>query len=663
MASNWAKPTDLDFPLTARGLEDINSMFEKLFSKLPLDVSHGGTGLSFGDVAIGDVLYGDEDSAGNAILSTATSVPAGSYFRSGGLVTAPVWSTVTIPNTAVTGDLWYGSATDTITALGIGTVGKIIRSSGTLPVYSTFTIPDTYAQGDVLYASATNVLTALAKDATATRYLSNKGASNIPSWSQVTLTNGVTGALPVGNGGTGLTSIGEGAIIQGNAGVFIATTLGSAGAYLRAASGIAIWSTLLLPNAAAQGDTFIATATNTMTVLAKNTTATRYLSNTGASNNPAWAQVVLTDGVSGTLPVANGGTGVTSSTGTVAVVLSTSPTLVTPLLGIPTSGTLTNCTGLPLATGVTGDLPFASFVQASGASVLVGRGSAAGAGDFQEITLGANMTMTGTVLASTGGASPNALLDGSVHSDTVAQTVTRGSLVYGNATPKWDELGIGAAARLLRSDGTDAAWAQAVLTTDVTGTLPVANGGTGIATLTASRIPYGNGTSAFQSAADFLFDGTTFTTAGQIAFPATQAASTNANTLDDYEEGTWTPVIGGATSESGQTYAGQTGNYIKVGKYVFITCDVALSAKGTITGDVVIKGLPFSGAAFNQPNTFSRWLNTVTSFTGLVFNTDGAIAEIYVITAATTSVGTGMVTGDIGDSTRFIFVASYIATA
>ena len=112
----------------------------------------------------------------------------------------------------------------------------------------------------------------------------------------------------------------------------------------------------------AQGDTLYASAANTLTALAKDTNATRYLSNTGATNNPAWAQVALTTGVTGVLPVANGGTNASSasitafnnitgftaagSTGTTStnIVFSTSPTLVTPLLGTPTSGNLSNCT-------------------------------------------------------------------------------------------------------------------------------------------------------------------------------------------------------------------------------------------------------------------------------------------------------------------------------
>lgn len=67
-------------------------------------------------------------------------------------------------------------------------------------------------------------------------------------------------------------------------------------------------------------------------------------------------------------------------------------------------------------------------------------------------------------IASTGGS--NALLDGSAHTDTVAQTVSRGSLIYGDSTPKWNELTIGLNGKVLHSDGTDASW-QTLVESDI----------------------------------------------------------------------------------------------------------------------------------------------------------------------------------------------------
>ncbi len=93
----------------------------------------------------------------------------------------------------------------------------------------------------------------------------------------------------------------------------------------------------------------------TIKVLANATYATSVstisFGTTGLTPSTATNGVVT---VAGTLAVANGGTGVTTSTGTGSVVLSTSPSLVTPILGTPTSVTLTNATGLPIATGVSG---------------------------------------------------------------------------------------------------------------------------------------------------------------------------------------------------------------------------------------------------------------------------------------------------------------------
>jgi hypothetical protein len=119
---------------------------------------------------------------------------------------------------------------DTVLASSAGAPTKTNFSAGTKDVFVTYTAArsvnvdgtsiDTFglgaAQGDILYASGTDNFVLLNKNTTATRYLANTGSSNNPAWAQVNLTNGVTGTLPVGNGGTGQASYINGELLIGN---------------------------------------------------------------------------------------------------------------------------------------------------------------------------------------------------------------------------------------------------------------------------------------------------------------------------------------------------------------------------------------------------------------------------------------------------------------
>lgn len=125
----------------------------------------------------------------------------------------------------------------------------------------------------------------------------------------------------------------------------------------------------------------------------------------------------------------------------------------------------------------------------------------------------------------------------------------------------------------------------------ITGTLPVANGGTGVTTST------GTGAGVHASLPSFLttigVGGATAAASGSgITFPATQSASTDANTLDDYEEGTWTPTV---TPGSGSLTAySSSGIYTKVGRLVTVVGDFILTTVGTASGGVTVGGFPFA---------------------------------------------------------------------
>lgn len=86
-------------------------------------------------------------------------------------------------------------------------------------------------------------------------------------------------------------------------------------------------------------------------------------------------------------------------------------------------------------------------------------------------------------------------------------------------------------------------------------------------------------------------------TGGQIAFPSTQAPSANVNTLDDYEEGNFTPAISFGGGSTGITYVAQTGRYTKVGRAVHFSLQLELSSTGAASGQMRVTGLPFAASA------------------------------------------------------------------
>ncbi len=113
----------------------------------------------------------------------------------------------------------------------------------------------------------------------------------------------------------------------------------------------------------------------------------------------------------------------------------------------------------------------------------------------------------------------------------------------------------------------------------------------------ATPLPTGSGNLHWM-AYDGTFD-------GQLGFPATQNSSTNVNTLDDYEEGTWTPALQYATAgTSSWAVTTQTGYYTKIGNRVFLSMVYqGVPTNGTASGNLQITGLPFTASASTSPGT------------------------------------------------------------
>jgi hypothetical protein len=154
--------------------------------------------------------------------------------------------------------------------------------------------------------------------------------------------------------------------------------------------------------------------------------------------------------------------------------------------------------------------------------------------------------------------------------------------------------------------------------------------------------------------------GATPSTSGSgISFPATASASSDANTLDDYEEGTFTPTIAFGGASVAITYSDQLGFYTKIGNLVTCQIRILLSSKGTSSGDATITGLPFTAAGGGAYSGVAGRISSMTfadTYGGYV-----NIGQSFIILEEVTNAGvaSSLTNSDFTNGTNIILTTSY----
>jgi hypothetical protein len=487
----------------------------------------------------------------------------------------------------------------------------------------------------------------------------------------------------------------EGNLTHNNIGGILGLAKGGTNANITPAAGAIVFST-----ATALGVTAAGTAGQPL--ISNGTSTPTWFSGTGFVKATTGvlstvSQVSLTTEVTGTLPVANGGTGSTTSTGSAgsAVVLATSPTITdAQLSSVRLTDTTISTAGPAFTVGTS-----TTYRLLSGFGSTLSTISGGQDGDFIII-----VNETNNDLTITNNAGVNGLFTGT-GANLVIQNSAAVTGVYDSGNQRWNLISGGGAGGLRTSVVTGNTNAVAGVhylvnnTAAVTITLPASpqteavirvsdlKGTCGTNNITIARngqlidgqaenfvLDVNNGwaqlmwaggsegwtvdtlavganlpvnvvtTSDVQTiTAAKTFNAALIAAGGGITFPSSANLSSDANTLDDYEEGTWTPSFSPASgSFSTMTYSTRIGQYTRIGRTVICLGQIATSnvSIGTASGELFIVGLPFTvvtSAGIGCTGFLRRFTGTTVVSPGLQGGTSGTSIAIAQNTASSTA--------------------------